>query len=235
MASGNAIEGNDFDLIFEGAGTIVVNDPILGSGQISKIGSGDLVIQKSDLTATIKSNSITVNFAVPPVNGTYDVLPGSLSSASLASASVTGLGGGKTATLANSPNLVVQVSDVVTGPTFGSAYPGVNMTNVAPNGLTYLMNYAFGGNSNSMPTLPVQVTTNPAMLTLVAYVRTNDPAVNVDAQRGTTLASWYGDSITTNDLPDVNAPQGTVKRSYSTPIDTNNPRMFLRLKATKQP
>jgi len=169
------------------------------------------------------------------VNGTYDVLPGSLSSASLASTSVTGLGGGKTATLANSPNLVVQVSDAVTGPTFGSAYPGVNMTNVAPNGLTYLMNYAFGGNSNSIPTLPVQDTTDPAKLTLVAYVRTNDPAVDVNAERGSTLVSWYGDSITTNDLPDVNAPQGTVKRSYSTPIDTNNPRMFLRLKATQQP
>jgi autotransporter-associated beta strand protein len=233
--SGDAIDFGGFNLTFDGAGTVQVNDPMVGTGQISKIGSGDLVIEKSDLTATIKSNSIAVVFTSAPTNGTYAVLPGSLAVASLASSSVTGLGTGKTATIANSPNLVVQVSDAVTGPTFVDAYPGIDMTDVAPNGLTYLVNYAFGGSSTTEAKLPEQITSESAQLTLVAYVRTNDPSVNVAPERGESLANWSGDFITTNYLADPSAPAGTEKRSYSTPISTNNPRIFLRLKATHGP
>jgi autotransporter-associated beta strand protein len=235
VASGDAIDLGGFNLTFDGAGTVQINDSMVGTGQISKIGNGDLVIQKSDLTATIKSNSVTVAFAGVPMNGTYAVLPGSLAVASLASSSVTGLGSGQTATIANSPNLVVQVSDAVTGPTFADAYPGIDMTDLAPNGLTYLVNYAFGGSSTSEAKLPEQITSDPAQLTLVAYVRTNDPSVSVAPERGSSLTNWSSDSITTNYLTDPSAPAGTEKRSYSTPISTNNPRMFLRLKTTHGP
>ena len=69
----------------------------------------------------------------------------------------------------------------------------------------------------------------------MAYVRTNDPSVEVNAERGPALNSWYGNNITTNSLSDPNAPAGTAKRFYSTPINTNNPRMFLRLKASLNP
>ena len=235
VSSGDAIDFGGFNLTFDGAGVVQINDPMVGTGQISKIGSGDLVIQKSDLTATIKSNSVAVAFASLPTNGTYAVLPGPLAVASLASNSVTGLGSGQTATIANSPNLVVQVSSAVTGPTFGGTYPGINMTNVAPNGLTYLVNYAFGGASANEAKLPEQITSDPAQLTLVAYVRTNDPSVSVVPERGASFTNWSTDFITTNYLTDPSAPAGTEKRSYSTPINTNNPRMFLRLKATHNP
>ena len=100
---------------------------------------------------------------------------------------------------------------------------------------TYLMNYAFGGSSSNTPILPVQDTNDPTKLTLVAYVRTDDPSVQVNAEQGSDLGNWSGGSITTNNLTDPTAPQGTQKKSFSTPISTNNPRKFLRLKATLTP
>jgi hypothetical protein len=88
-----------------------VNGAIAGSGQISKTGSGQLVISNSVLVATIQSNSVSLDFATPPADGPYAVLSGPLDSASLATTpSVTGLPGGATAVLTNYPNLIVIVS-----------------------------------------------------------------------------------------------------------------------------
>jgi len=130
------------------------------------------------------------------------------------------------------PEVTQVLSVTSTGSTFENAYPGVNLEDVAPNGLTYLMNYAFGGNSTNAASLPVQDTTDPDKLTLVAYVRTNDPTVNVNAEKGTSLSNWNGSDITTNTISDPYAPAGTEKRLYSVPVSTNNTQ-FLRLKVTK--
>ena len=130
------------------------------------------------------------------------------------------------------PEVTQVLSITSTGSTFENAYPGVNLEDVAPNGLTYLVNYAFGGNSTNAASLPVQDTTDPAKLTLVAYVRTNDPTVNVNAEKGTSLSNWNGSDITTNTISDPYAPAGTEKRLYSVPVITNNTQ-FLRLKVTK--
>jgi hypothetical protein len=173
-----------------------------------------------------------VSFFNSPTNGTYTILPGALASTSLSSNSVNGLSSGQSATLTNLPNLVVQVSGSGGGSSFEQAYPGRVKTDVAPNGLTYLVNYAFGGSTNNEAKLPQQVISDPAQLTLVAYVRTNDPSVTVTPERGSSLTNWVTDSISTNYPTDTPAPAGTEKRSYSTPISTNNPRMFLRLRAT---
>ena len=122
------------------------------------------------------------------------------------------------------------------GPTFATAYPGIELTNVAPNGLTYLVNYAFGGTSSNAPKLPEQDTSDPTKLTLVAYVRTNDtgtPPLSVKGQTNNSLDGWstntFGPSSVTNDL---SGPPGTQKQIFSV-TNNGNDRLFLRLKVSK--
>ena len=150
---------------------------------------------------------------------------------------MTGLASGQTATVANSPNLVVQVADAPTGPTFDSAFSGNAMTDVAPNGLTYLMNYAFGGSSTQAAALPSQDFNDPTKLTLVAFVRTNNTAgtLSVVGEAGDALSNFdTANPIPGEVAPDQSdAPAGTQKRIFSVPA--TGERLFLRLKATLQP
>jgi autotransporter-associated beta strand protein len=99
VASGNAIEATNFNLSTEGAGHIRVNDVLnLGSGSLTKLGTGSLilaasnsysggttvsegvlVVAQSNFTASITSTSVTVVLGSVPVTGaTYQILPGSL-------------------------------------------------------------------------------------------------------------------------------------------------------------
>jgi autotransporter-associated beta strand protein len=235
--SGDAIDLAGFDLVFDGAGMVQINDPIAGAGQISKIGSGQLVVNNSVLTATIQSNAVSVHFANPPGDGTFAVLSGPLDAASLASVNVTGLDSGQTATVANSPNLVIQVADAPAGPTFDSAYPANSLTDLAPNGLTYLMNYAFGGSSTHAATLPSQDFNDPTKLTLVAFVRTDNTGgvLSVVGEAGDALSNFDSANPIPGEvaLDQSDAPAGTEKRIFSVPA--NGDRLFLRLKATLTP
>jgi autotransporter-associated beta strand protein len=260
VASGPAIDLSGFTLTIDGAGTNSINDGIIGTGAIVKTGSGittlsgsntytgtttvslgTLVVSNASLSATIRSNNVAVAFSsVPSAGTTYSVLPGALAGNSLGTTpEVSGLGSGQTATVSNDPNLVVKVSSAApAGPTFDSAYPpGTTMTDVAPNGLTYLVNYAFGGSSTRSATLPSQDTSEPTMLTLVAYVRTDNAVgtLSVVGEKGDSLSNFD----TANPIPGVvandqsTAPTGTQKRIFSVPA--NGDRLFLRLKATLTP
>jgi len=120
-----------------------------------------------------------------------------------------------------------------TGPSFDGAYPGKNLSDVAPNGLTYLMNYAFGGSDTTNPKLPVQDTSDPAKLTLVAYVRTGDSTLSVVGEVASELPSFDSANTIAGDVVSPSdAPAGMEKRNYS--VSVSGERMFLRLKAIKQ-
>jgi autotransporter-associated beta strand protein len=120
------------------------------------------------------------------------------------------------------------------GPTFANAYSNLP-TDVAPNGLTYLVNYAFGGTSTNDPKLPQLDTTDPTRLALVAYVRTNDTGgalLQVKGQKGASLSSWDPnliDGVPTGD--NYGAPAGTQKQIFS--VTNGGERLFLRLKVTQ--
>jgi len=251
--SGEAIDLTGFNLTIDGGGSTQVNDGIIGTGGITKTGSGtvtlaghntyagpttvsmgQLVIVQANFTATITPADIAVTLSTTPSDGdSFMILPGSLAGV-YGAPSVNPLGQGQTASFDPSTG-ILSVTQGATTPSFSSAYPTNNLADIAPNGLTYLVNYAFGGDSTHEAKLPEQVTSDPAQLSLVAYVRTNDPSVSVAPERGSSLTNWSSDFITTNILTDPYAPAGTEKRSYSTPVSTNNPRMFLRLKATQGP
>ena len=88
--------------------------------------------------------------------------------------------------------------------TFAGAYPGKSMTDVAPNGLTYLASYAFGGDSNTQPILPVQDMSDPDKLRLIVVYRTDDPTLPLSGLRGEATTDLSG----AWDLPDVSVADG---------------------------
>jgi hypothetical protein len=111
------------------------------------------------------------------------------------------------------PNLAASTLDpvyfnnhdvAVADSTFAGAYPGKSMTDVAPNGLTYLANYAFGGDSNTQPILPVQDMSDPDKLRLIVVYRTDDPTLPLSGLRGEATTSLSG----AWDLPDVSVTDG---------------------------
>jgi autotransporter-associated beta strand protein len=252
VASGNAIESVNRNLTIDGAGITLVNDAIsLGTGGLTKIGSGSatlavsntytgtttvndgtLVIVRTNLTATIRSNSVAVVFSSVPSTGiTYSILPGALAANSLVSTPVTGLGNGQTATVVNAPNLVVQVTDGPTDPTFEGTYGSIDPLAINPaNGLAYLMNYALGGTGpNSNPALPV-LTYSASSLTLTANIRNSGQGVNVVGEYTYDLAGTWTEVALTPTGASSNVENTTVK-SFSQDVEPGQPRKFLRLKA----
>jgi hypothetical protein len=132
----------------------------------------------------------------------------------------------------NTATTSVSVTVNNAGPTFDDSYKGKNMSDVAPNGLSYLMNYAFGGSDTTAPRLPVQDTSDPAKLTLVAYVRTGDTSLSVSGEAAATLDFGSTSSATYVVITPSDAPDGMEMRSYS--VNVSGDHKFLRLKASKQ-
>jgi autotransporter-associated beta strand protein len=260
IAAGNTIwiwDGGQNLTIDASGGDIQIDSIITSSGQTTQTGiiktgaksltltgandytgtttvsNGTLVVSNASLTATIQSNSVAVAFTNTPTNGTYAVLPGPVGAASFASNSVTGLGG-KTATMTNSPNLVVQVTGGSTYPTFEDTYPGIiDPSEINPaNGLSYLMNYALGGTGPlSSPALPV-LTSNASTLTLTANIRNSGQGVEVIGQYAYDLAGqWYDVALTPTGTS--SSVDNTTVKSFFQDVESGRPKKFMRLKATR--
>jgi autotransporter-associated beta strand protein len=127
----------------------------------------------------------------------------------------------------------VSVTVTSSGPNFADSYKNKNMADIAPNGLSYLMNYAFGGSDNTEPKLPVQDTSDPAKLTLVAYVRTGDSTLSVVGEVASELPNFDSANTIAGDvMSSSDVPAGMEKRRYS--VSVSGDKKFLRLKAIKQ-
>jgi autotransporter-associated beta strand protein len=254
VASGDAVDLSGNTLTIDGAGSLLINDGITGAGGLTKEGGGamtlagvntytgttivslgTLVVTNSTLTATISNNSIAVAFASAPIAGTYDILPGELAGNSLVSPSVIGLGSGQSATVANSPNLVVQVTGGSADPTFESTYGSINPLEINPaNGLSYLMNYALGGTGiGSTPALPV-LTSNGTSLTLAANIRNVGQGVDVVGEYTYDLAGTWTEVELTDVTGANSALDNTTVKSFSIDVESGRPKKFMRLRATKQ-
>jgi hypothetical protein len=122
------------------------------------------------------------------------------------------------------------------GSTFAGAYPGQDLTNKAPNGLTYLANYAFGGDSNTQPILPVQDMSDPDKLRLIVVYRTDDPTLPLSGLRGeatTDLSgAWNLPGVTVADGDTADLPNYLTRKVIS--VDRgDDPKKFLRATVTK--
>jgi hypothetical protein len=122
---------------------------------------------------------------------------------------------------------------------FGS----LNPTNVASDGLTYLMKYAYGAadptNPISQSLRPVTTLTNNGsgqpVLALTYFVRTNDTNLSTQPVWHTNLSdpapSWSS-NVTVTVLGTTNTNGLTLEQRQATiPVDSDS-RKFLRLKAT---
>lgn len=124
--SGNSIEASSQDLILDADGTIEILDPIvLGSGSLTKTGAGtailaapnsytgdtividgDLLISRNDFTATIETESITIDFSSPPAKGaTFQLLPSALAGG-IPEITATGLTAGHIATFSQATSTI---------------------------------------------------------------------------------------------------------------------------------
>ena len=199
------------------------------------VSDGELVIAQANFTANITPSAISVTLSNTPSGGdTFQLVRGPLTG-SYGVPSVSNLGAGQSPSFDASTG-ILSITQSSTGPAFGDAYPGNTMTDAAPNGLTYLLNYAFGGSSTTAASLPSQDTSDPAKLTLVAYVRTNNAVgtLTVVGEKGDSLSNFDTANPIAGEVAtdQSDAPAGTQKRVFSVPHDGD--RLFLRLKATLQ-
>jgi hypothetical protein len=119
------------------------------------------------------------------------------------------------------------------GSTFSGAYAGRALTEIAPNGLTYLVNYAFGGSDTTAATLPVQDTSDPNKLKLIVVVRTDDPSLTVGGQTSTSLTSgWSASGVTVADGDNTGLPADRARKVISVDRGTD-PKKFIRVSVTK--
>jgi hypothetical protein len=138
-------------------------------------------------------------------------------------------------------NAAIQVTRTVRvaaplGSTFAVAYPGKITTDIAPNGLSYLANYGFGGSEGIAPTLPVMDSSDSTKLKLVVVFRTDDSSISLGGQTSTDLAlagSWSTTGVSVDPSTDASpVPANTARKVVSVDRGSGSKR-FLRATITR--
>jgi hypothetical protein len=224
-------------------------DEVLNSASLTRVGdlppsglsytpssaSGTVGTPISSLTPTV-TGTVTSYSVSPtlPLGLTFNTSSGVISgtpsvAASSADYTVTATNG----TGSTTATVTIEVAAAPVGSTFAGAYPGASMTDVAPNGLTYLANYAFGGNETTPATLPVQDTSDPTKLRLVVVFRTDDNSLTLGGQASTGLeAAWSSAGVTVVDGDSTGLSANMARKVIS--VDRgSDPKKFLRATVTK--
>jgi len=122
------------------------------------------------------------------------------------------------------------------GSTFAGAYPGKSPTDIAPNGLSYLANYGFGGSEGTTPTLPIMDNSDPTKLKLIVVFRTDDSSISLGGEMSTDLAlagSWSTSGVSVDPSTDASpVPANTARKVISVDRGSGSKR-FLRATITK--
>jgi len=119
------------------------------------------------------------------------------------------------------------------GSTFAGAYPGKSMTDIAPNGLSYLANYGFGGSEGIAPTLPVMDSSDPTKLKLVVLARTDDLIVLGGETTMDLAGGWSASGVSVGNSTDASpVPANTARKVISVDRGSGSKR-FLRATITR--
>jgi len=204
---------------------------------LTEVTEGNLQVVKTNLMASFTTSTVTIAFSNGVSAGTYPILPGGLSG-SYGSPSVSGLDAGQSASFnASAGSVTVTGNPVSSGPSFADSYPGQSLTDLAPNGLSYLMNYALGGSSANGISTPVS-STDSSTLSIIAIVRINDSKCQIVGEATTSLTAWPTNSPISG-VPLVGDQAGTVPGVTQKQVFSVNRgpdlKKFLRLKAIYTP
>jgi autotransporter-associated beta strand protein len=234
----------DQGLIKSGAGELVLTGLNSYSGTTT-VTDGSLVISNNVLTATIQPNSLTVNFASTPTAGTYNILPGSLATASLGSTTVTVAGGslpaGLTATIDNSSNLAVVVQSAPTQTpqeTYLASYglSGTDLLGTADpdgDGMDNSAEFAFGTSPVSGASRAATLSSGTGQIKLTYLQRKSGVTYTVKSLPNLTTVFDSGTSVTPSLSADqANLPSADYER-YEATLSTGSSRGFLRVKAVQ--
>jgi autotransporter-associated beta strand protein len=234
MTLTGAISGQG-SLVKTNNGNLTLTGPLSYAGGTT-VADGNLVVVKTNLTATVSSITVGINFSNNVSAGTYPVLPGALNG-TYSEATYNNLSQGQTASFnASTGSVTVTGNPASSGPSFADSYPGQSLTDLAPNGLSYLMNYALGGSSANGISTPVS-SADGSTLSITAIVRINDPKCRIVGEATTSLTAWPTNSPI-NGVPTADqsgADSGVTQKQVFSVNRGPDLKKFLRLKAIYTP
>jgi len=238
----DAVLAGTVGLVKTGNDTATLNAPTYAGP--TSVSAGTLVIFKNNLTATILANSLSVDFPSTPTAGTtYNILSGTLASASLGITTVTVAGGslpsGLTATVINSPNLKVVVQSTPSQ-TPQEAYlasfglSGANLLGTADpdgDGMDNNAEFAFGTSPISGASRATTLTSGTGEIILTYLQRKTGVTYTVKSLSNLTSPFDNGTPVPTlRSANQGNLPSADYER-YEAKLRTDSSRGFLQVKA----
>ena len=107
------------------------------------------------------------------------------------------------------------------------------MTDIAPNGLSYLANYGFGGSEGTTPTLPIMDNSDSTKLKLIVVFRTDDLIVLGGETTVDLVSGWSTSGVSVDPSTDASpVPANTARKVISVDRGSGSKR-FLRATITK--
>jgi len=238
------ITGTEGNFTKAGSGTYTLSGSNDYTGTTTVLGGALKIIKSGSFTADVTTNQITVAPESTPIAGsTYKIFPGSTGgNTAFTVVFSTGLSAGLQANFDPTTSTVTVASS---GPSYSSWAGGVAMdSDVDANGMSALLEYAFGANApgqmdpNLKPSTAITNAGGTNQLAITYYVRKGDASLQVEPQSNQDLSmpnDWTNNpaviSVTTNPATFTNG-NGDSLEQRTARVGLDGTREFLRLKVS---